>query len=151
MESSDHRFDLGFQSTAFPKIGTAADWHDGQFAHNTHAQSLGRLPLACRANQSLSRLIALSFGMFLVRLIALAVRARPLKRLCQVRSDLLWRLQRFKIGSAFEVSEALPLHRIDLGTKAVAVIDVVAKLHDAIGCRPGRDIDPVVLLRHSFR
>ena len=51
MECSDHRFDLGFQSTEFPKIGTAADWHDGQFAQNTHAQSLGCLPLACRANQ----------------------------------------------------------------------------------------------------
>ena len=36
---------LGFQSTTFPKIGTAADWHDGQFAHNTHAQfSLGCFP-----------------------------------------------------------------------------------------------------------
>ena len=36
-----------------------------------------------------------------------------------------------------------PLHRIDLAAKAVAVVDVVAELHDAVGRRPRRDIDPV--------
>jgi len=33
---------LGFKSSGFPEIGTATEWHDGQFAHDTHAPiSLG--------------------------------------------------------------------------------------------------------------
>jgi hypothetical protein len=41
-DGADHRSDLGFKSTKIPKIGTATEWHDGQFAHDTHAPiSLG--------------------------------------------------------------------------------------------------------------
>jgi hypothetical protein len=37
-DGADHLSDLGSRSSKIPKIGTATDWHDGQFAHDTHAQ-----------------------------------------------------------------------------------------------------------------
>jgi hypothetical protein len=35
---ADDAGDLGPTSTRIPKIGTATEWHDGQFAHDGHAQ-----------------------------------------------------------------------------------------------------------------